>query len=549
MSVEAGWVERVRATASGELDSLLRGVCDSGFDGVPRFAPWVCRTLVTAVLGRAYGPDLLELCYMITVAQAAGTGRERYERLFWLTGPARADAFHGALARQIRTAGWRRRGFAMAEGGIVVTGAEGKPFTVHYSRMPYLAALLDFTVSALGFTALDALLAPLWQPAESVPLAANVTQVSNAIGRALHEFLRDHLPPQQDNRKFRLAMRHVADRLGEEFDAAEIGDAIILSFWCTVSIGEDASDFRTFDSALRVFQALIAALEAASRAQQVAGARAIGSNGEAGEINPEHLSRALAEVIEEEGEDPLAVLEEQPASRVKFLSKQDHAEIVPVVGAAARRFPLSLLRAEIFGAHQRRLTEAMRHADAAVRVAAILSALPDCDYADKLARYAELASLIRRSMLASLHALLAARSLIAALVALELEPAIDRVALAALIKPPETQGKVVALTSAIAADRFIDQLQKTSPDPVLAALAGDAAKAHKALNKQGFDRLPAPGDELCDAFEVGAPALQGVGRRLEAYHAGLAGRDLVGLFRDDQKIFAAQFAALYGDGS
>ncbi|MBI5163208.1 MAG: hypothetical protein HY985_04815, partial [Magnetospirillum sp.] len=192
----------LRPGTSGDLSALLQGVCEAEIDGQPRFAPWDCRALVGAVIGRAYAKDLLELCYLVAVAEACGQGRERYERLFWDSGLARSGVLRGFIDAQVKRRGWRRQGFALGESGVEVASADGRRFTVNFRRMPYLCAVMDFAVSALGFPAVDALMAPLFAAPGRAPAAGAITDAANALARALHAFLKDHLTSQQNQRKF-----------------------------------------------------------------------------------------------------------------------------------------------------------------------------------------------------------------------------------------------------------------------------------------------------------------------------------------------------------
>lgn len=525
--------------ASDELVALLRGVSDAEIRGVPRFPQWDCRALAAAILGRSYAPDLLELCHLVCVAQACGHGGEGYERLFWGSGLARAANLRGFITQRVEGHGWRRAGFAIANGGITVRGADGRIFTVNYSRMPYLCAMMDFIVAALGFTVVDALLAPLFIESHVAPAGAAVSNTANAMARALHAFLKEHLTGQQHQRKFAAVMEYLVARLGDDFDPVEVDDEAVLSFWLATSgpAGDNAGDFRTFESVLRSFLVLLPALDVALRQARLATANPTGKDGKAGEIDPDQLGRSLAEIVEEDWQNPLETLADPPADAVKFLNKQEVADLYPLVepGRTGLRLPLSVLRAQIWGMVQRRLTEALRgHADG-VRLAAIIAEPPAEDYAGWLERYGRLDHHMDKVLRAALHALTAARSPHAASLALDLAPDLDP--------------RQVAARFGILVPFGLGETGENDADAALDGLLAKARSAHKALNRQGFDRLPEIGDDLCDAFETGVPALQVVRAVAARMLRCLESMNAAGRFMADHAIFTRHLVRLYGEAS
>jgi hypothetical protein len=522
-----------RDGVSPELAAMLRAIAEAEIKGQPRFAPWDAKGLAAAVIGRCYAPDLLEVCHLVTVAQACGQGREGYERLFWGSGLARPSALRGFIADKIQRHGWRGKGFALADTGVEITAADGKRFTVNYRRMPYLCAMMDFAVSALGFPVVDDILRPLLD-ALPPPLPL-VAATANALARALHFFLKDHLGSQQQQGKFSQLIGHLIAELGDDFDPSQVDDAVVLSFWLAATA---EADFKTFESVLRAFCQLLPALAAALRQSGLDGASPMGKDGDAGEIDPDLLARPLSEIAEEDWISPLILLQEAPAAAIKFLNKQEVADLTPLVEPprAALRLPLSVLRADVFGRVQRRLTEALRgKADTARLLALIAEAIPE-DYAARRSRVEQVERHMDKMLLASLHALVSARHWLAVVLARDLAPDINAAGLARRL---DLGGKVVLLRP-VADD---------PDDPVAAALLRDAQKAHQGLNRQGFDRLPAKDDELCEAFEAGVPALQTVLRDVAAARRRLAEIAVPERFEQDQAIFRQHFARLYGGQS
>jgi hypothetical protein len=525
----------LRGGVSAELSALLRGVGEAEIEGTPRFAAWDCRAMTAAVVGRSYAPDLLELCHLVTVAEACGRGREGYERLFWDSGLARPAALRGFIAQRVQRHGWRRQGFAMTEAGVEIGTADSRRFTVNYRRMPYLCALMDFAVAALGFPAVDAVLAPLFaQP--GAPASATVAVTANALARGLHAFLKDHLSGQQHQRKFARMVDHLIGRMGPGFDPSDIDDEAVLSFWLanSAAAAEAGCDFKTFESVYRSFLALLPVLDAALRLGGLDGAIPMGKDREAGEIDPELLARSMAEIVEEEWANPLVLLQEPPADRVKFLNGREMADLAALVepGRAGFRLPLSVMRHEVFGALQRRLTEELRGQADAGRLLTVIEQPVPSDYAAWLERYAQLERHMEKALRASLHALSMTSSATAAVLALDLAPGLDPRRVAARF------GVVVAFPGGKAA---------SSEEPDLTALLHEARQAHQSLNRKGFDRDTDHG--LREAFEAGIPALQAVLRATTGMCRRLLGMDAAARFPRDRDIFRRHLATLYGDGS
>ena len=143
----------LEADKSVELANVFRVVADAEADGVPKFSEPLCRDLVRAIVCRVYAPPLLELCHLIRAAESCAGG---YEAFFWGSGPARAAAFRAyAEGNLVPTTGVT----AMTSG--LKLGYADSDFTVTYSRMPFLSALLEFLVTSIGYRPVDDAVEPL----------------------------------------------------------------------------------------------------------------------------------------------------------------------------------------------------------------------------------------------------------------------------------------------------------------------------------------------------------------------------------------------------
>ena len=223
------------SAASDDLRHVLRGVIEAtAAGGRPRYPPATGHALARAILTRNYARALLELCHLVGAAERIDR-RHGYAGVFWAVTPALSASFQARF--QAGAAG------APMVAGLAVNGweifvAHGREsLAISYARMPFLAALLDFMITALGFRAVDHLLA---QVVDQVPGA--VPQTSNALARAIYGYLRDHLPPPQENRKRYTLLALWKQRTGGHFTAADIDDAAVFDFW--TGPPADGGDYR-----------------------------------------------------------------------------------------------------------------------------------------------------------------------------------------------------------------------------------------------------------------------------------------------------------------
>jgi hypothetical protein len=130
------------------LRATLAGVCEStAVDGGPRYSEKVCRELARIIVCRSYAKPLLELSHLLVAASAGGG---RYEDVFW--GMPRASA--GDFRRAFSALDGTHPNIRVARNGISHDdGAEG--FQITYTRMPLLAALLEFMVMSVGYAEVD----------------------------------------------------------------------------------------------------------------------------------------------------------------------------------------------------------------------------------------------------------------------------------------------------------------------------------------------------------------------------------------------------------
>jgi hypothetical protein len=536
---------------SAELAALLEGIAEIAVDSAPKFTPGVRQALLGLIVGRAYAPPLLELCHLLRVAALAP--RRRFETFFWGVPLARGGAYAGWVRGALRGPAPGPVTILAEPGGVAIVYPDGR-FAISYSRMPLLVALMEFLVSALGYPAvLDRAEALLAGPAR----VAAAGETANELSRAVYAWLAPHLPTVHEKRRLDalvgwLTARHAP--AGRSFSTDDIDDAAILDFWRAA----EEAEFRTYASVLRGFLLLIDAMEDAAAAIAVARASALGTDREAGEVEPVapdsdfplHGASVTSADDVETGGDPLAALAEPPADAVKLLNARERAELEQLLEhfPSGERLALSLLRRAVFGAVQARISEALRRGgpSGAARIVSALHAGEDVSaardnapgaYTAWIERTDDLATHLERAMLASLHVLARAGRLEAVHLLLALGPGLDLAPLRAarVLDEPARLGAVLE--------------DPVTAGPEIAALMLRARRSFQGLSRAGFEPEAPTRSAVVDGHAAAAAALPRLAARLGRARGALGRRppeSWAAQQEADRAVFAARFATIYG---
>ena len=452
---ERARVRLIRASQSGELRETFRQLAEiEGPDG-PKYPRRVLLELAARIVGRAYESMLLELCHLVRAALLAGgatpggrnTGAGRsggagFEWLFWGVEEARAGAFRAAFfplagppahagpppAHDDRGPSGPGAALHIGDEAVTLAYCDGG-FEVRYGRMADLAAMMELLVSTVGYRALVAALDPLAAP---VLDRDAVSGAARDLARRLYGWLGDHLPTAQAQRKFHAMIAFVEEARGTDFTEEDIDDEAILRFWLRHGASDGGGgtpgagdahdtdgaggmpgsagtagsnpDFRGYRNTFLAFLSLARVLAAGAEIGRFERRTPIGTDFEAGEIDPAADSPVTEGAPEE---DPLARLEEEPAAAVKALNRRELALLQLPVGESAgvRRLPRSYLRAECFGPVQNRLSQALRRRAGAAELAALIAAGPDPDYRSRIESLEQAEAHLRRVANACLYVL------------------------------------------------------------------------------------------------------------------------------------------------
>lgn len=496
-------------------------------DGGPRYSPKVCRSLSRAIVCRTYGKMILELSYLLAAASAGG---RRFEHLFWGIDRASTFAFKAAFADIVDEGGLVRptvNGIAISDGGA--------GFLIAYSRMPALTAMLEFLVTAIGYADVDEATAAFREGDMS---AEKVSATAALFQRAVYAYLKAHLPPAQRQRRERDFLAFAAERARNRTSLDSIDDPVVLAYWQENAL-DGRIEARTYRSVFETAKRLVAALESAGARYAANQARTVGTDREAGEIDPEDVA-AVAELISEE-DGPLERVLTLSGDHVKFVNRAE-AEIlsdIPPNAGVARRLPVSVLRNGVYGARQLQISNAIRRKETDI---AMLTVPPDGDYyRDKLRHYEATLAVLEKTALAALWVLFTAGHEASCDLALALAPDLDWQALAS--RDGAADGNIVSLVEREALRKFLNE----NPDPEgdeIQALLADARATFRTVNRVGFKGEP--DDETIMAMAEAVPALlaliAAVRRFLDAEQGG---RDWAGLESADGAIFSGMFKKLY----
>ena len=530
----------LEADKSAELSNVFRTVADAEAGGVTKFSESICRDLVRTIVCRVYASPLLELCHLIRAADFSADG---YEAFFWGSGPARAAAFRTyANGNLVMTTG-----VSSAKSGLKLGYSDGD-FTVSYSRMPFLSALLEFLVTSIGYRAVDDALEPL---RDRGVMAKQVSAVAKDLASKVYDFLKDHLSTAQSQRKFRRLigfLDNAADASPEAID-----DEIVLEFWLRESGGADGADFKTYRAVYLAFLRFLQALAAARDHDNLENVRVLGGDRAAGEVDPHELETGLEAL--EEFENPLEILAAEPCDAVRFLTKTEARalELLVESDSLADSLPLSLLRCEVFGAAQARITQGLRRRLKPADFIALIDDSIALDYATSRSRFAMLTDHVERLLLASFHALAEAGRAEAITVLLRLRPELDYCPLAAHFAAADSGGgNVVPLARHGVAARFatLFAVADSLTEP-LQEFASEAKAAFGSLSRQGFRDRDLGDGSVADGFAGGEEPLFKLRARLAAFGQSL-GRAKEGegawgaQFEADRTVFLRQFHSLYG---
>ena len=384
----------IEAGQSRELSEIFNGIAEQEIAGIKRFRDRDCRVLKKIIACRIYAKPMLELCHMIALAKQIDR-RGRFELLFWGVNPVTPVNFRDYLAAAL--AG--KDNIATAkDDGVNLLYPDGE-FKIHYGRMPFLTTLMDFIVNAIGYESFLSTMADM----EKITLD-NLSSQASALSKLVYHFLDEHLPSVQSQKKFRMITAYLDDQYGEDFRDEDISDDDLLTFWKMIS-SSDEGENSNFISYVSVFDAFVRFVQSLEYGHTLKSFKYMGSIG--ADRETEEDPDALMGVIDviDEGCAPLDSLGEYPMSDVKFLNKREYDTLAYMLPREAEieRWPLSYLRAEVFGQGQGRITQALRNKLAGEKLLSLINSSALENYDQRVGDFKKMDDYLQRLVLACFY--------------------------------------------------------------------------------------------------------------------------------------------------
>jgi hypothetical protein len=525
---------------AADLIGAVQSLADSTARGGLRYEPRVIRILVRLIAARAYGRTLLELSHLLACAERAG-GRHGAAGFFWGVEQARGSTFQYVLSETWDDMVDAGLDVELEADGIRLNHPDGG-FLVHFGRMPLLAALFEFLVVTIGYEAVTAAARVMTHGRASARAAA---ACSNDLSRLLYDHLRGRLPSAQHHRQHRRLVDHLTRERGGSFGVQDIDDASVLAFWIWMSErhADEPTEVKSLRTIVSAFIQFRRAFQAVLDRRAIDGARSIGTDADAGEIDPEAVELTLDGL--EDDRDSLTELLSSPLNGVKFLNKreEERLDLIGRHGEHARALGLSVLRVGVFGEQQGRLTEARRRRKRADEIEALIMSGSPSSYADRLRDLGKLSNHLANCRLAALHVLGRHRMMDALGLLIDLFPDVDLG-----LPPPHRSCDGAAAVVPIRARSLLSAFAKG--EAPVATQAAEAARGFAAISRQGFSEDAVSDPIHAASFATAAPALAAILSDLSDYLDRAT--DLIGpggpeaLMARDQVIFADSFRILYG---
>ncbi len=544
-------LERISRVEMGtDLGLLFDAIDHATTRGERKFAPHVSRKLARTVICRAYGGPIFELTQLIAAGETVFADHG-YESLFWDDGPANRTGFQRRFIHALERTPSGPRPVTRTTNGIHITYPDGA-FTIAFSRMPFLCAVLDFLVSSIGYGAVDdAIRGALQAPMHRAPLS----RAANDITRQLYDFLKPRLPSAQAQRKYRSMVAFLrARRNGGPVRLEDLDDAAVLDFWLQQSPNQcNDTDWKTYRTVVSAFVHLYEALKASQVFDAIETAKPVGPDTEAGEVDPADVLGACIEV--DRRREPLEVLRSAPANGVKFLNKREveAVETIVTAGDAAYALPLSVLRAEIFGTVQAAISQHLRRGEAPAKAVDLACQNHAETYQHRTDRLAATLDQANQALLAAYHVLARAHHGDAIGLLLHLKPEIDLTPMAPLLSARvRATGNVMTMGATALREEFFATATGCSDDcPELVDFVSIASRAHGRIGRKGFSAIEADQPAVIEGFAAGCGALLRLRDTLKRFSARLerllpTRRDRDHRFVADRSLFFTQFRVLYG---
>jgi hypothetical protein len=494
--------------ASDEIVALYRAIVEQEVDNQPRFHPNEMGKLAAVISGRSFGPAIFELVHMAQMAAAISTNGKDYISIFWHVNPSRPNRFsHWVESNN-------------SQNGLVVVDEKGLQnidgtFKVTFSRMPFLAALMEFSATALGFDVISNHLD------ERDPGKA-----ANSITRELNHWLNQHLPSAHEENKYHLIKKY----LDRQKDIQILNDTVVFTLWQELSLEED--DFRTYKGVAGDALRFLRAWDAVDHGKKMYQANSLGTSREDGEVEVDIDANLWESVVNEE--EPVSIiLDTPPMNTIKLLTSTERKlwEQFAGEGKAGIALPKSILRRSWVGQWQGKISVAGGASISGQILENILTNGPQETPADLIAKLDRLQETINRARLTVFSHLWQLDRVEALHCLPEIFPDIDLRGLMKHVTEGENNNLLTIL--------------KSDPDqvPGLVKALNLAAKTAKKFQRKGLRPEDITDSTIQTALVKADSILIKLSKELELYRNRLSSHKIDN--KEEYKIFSEQFRYIY----
>lgn len=343
--IEYGVSERLRAEFDmlRETESIHAYHQDEHGNTHLKYSSKTVDKLAQYIVCRNYGKCCLELAYLCWPLVRHHENTQGLIHFFWVNeclSPAKFRGYFGAMAKHNFSA----PSVSLNELGLTIS-AEQQVFTISATRVPVLGVLLEFLVGNVPGI-LDDIESQL-----NASTVQCVKRLASLLQKKLYAFLKDHLPSANVQHKY----RYIHAWVNENWDKKPLNDEAVLDFWMAAINQEGYVKFEN---------TLLDILDYQYAHEQVNYARAINFSEDKLEdigINSDESSWLYHTIFELADNDiaPPTWLVNVP----KFLSKKSYEQVSLLyeLGDKVSQFPLSVLRASVFGQWQNTIIQQTRN--------------------------------------------------------------------------------------------------------------------------------------------------------------------------------------------
>jgi hypothetical protein len=489
-------------------ESLIASNTDelNGNTTAPKYADGDRDSFVALLFGRNIKDHILWLSHLIRAASYLEGG---YLSLFF--GPPAKAASVKALFEKARfdsssqpvsLSGWQ----------LKISYQDGS-YTVHLKYVSLLIALFELLLES-SFDSVQPILDKI---TTSKCTKSDIISFAKVLQTTLTDYLNQQLPTRQATRKLAAIVDYLENNADAALDSESVSDDHVLDFWKD-ALEKEILDFKTFNSVVEGFENLFAAASRGLSMKQAEqsfefDARYGDRHSTGGRFADQHT---LENYGAKSGEEMIRELNLAKQSGIRYFASQKQAnalELLLTNRESIRYRPLTFLRYLVFGGHQAKITNRLRHADQHESVVSLISEGPELSYEALHEQFNDHVKALQQTAFATAHLLLASCSpyvlyLISGLFEdsrIEVPEELTGLSIQALLEANVDWGDIRSRSQEVFIEKVLEQL---SDDYALGRSIRDKLQqAFYSINRNGFSEKVLTNNVLMELHKEAAPLL------------------------------------------